>query len=72
VLLKPVKRIGDLKANAAEVLSKIAEDREPRVSTQNGEAKAALRDLARYRQTQETRALLKILTLGRRTWKWAA
>jgi len=45
VLLKPVKRIGDIKANAAEVLSKIAEDREPRVSTQNGEAKAALRDL---------------------------
>lgn len=59
-----VKPISYLKANAAEVLSKIAEDREPLVITQNGEAKAVLQDVASYEQTQETLALLKLLALG--------
>jgi len=49
-----VKPISYLKANAAEVLSKIAEDRQPLVITQNGEAKAVLQDVASYEQTQET------------------
>lgn len=59
-----VKPISYLKANAAEVLSKIAEDREPMVITQNGEAKAVLQDVASYEQTQETLALLKLMALG--------
>ena len=59
-----VKPISYLKANAAEVLSKLAEQREPLVITQNGEAKAVLQDVASYEQTQETLALLKILALG--------
>ncbi len=59
-----VKPISYLKANAAEVLSKIAEDREPLVITQNGEAKAVLQDVVSYEQTQETLALLKLLALG--------
>ena len=59
-----VKPISYLKAHAAEVLSKIAEDREPLVITQNGEAKAVLQDVASYEQTQETLALLKLLALG--------
>jgi prevent-host-death family protein len=61
---KQVKPISYLKANAAEVLNKIAEDREPLVITQNGEAKAVLQDVASYEQTQETLALLKLLALG--------
>ncbi|NMG67310.1 type II toxin-antitoxin system prevent-host-death family antitoxin [Azoarcus indigens] len=59
-----VKPISYLKANAAEVLSQLAERREPLVITQNGEAKAVLQDVASYEQTQETLALLKILALG--------
>ncbi|MBE5314462.1 MAG: type II toxin-antitoxin system Phd/YefM family antitoxin [Xanthomonadales bacterium] len=59
-----VKPISYLKANAAEVLSKIGEDREPLVITRNGEAKAVLQDVASYEQTQETLALLKLLALG--------
>jgi prevent-host-death family protein len=59
-----VKPISYLKANAAEVLSKIAESREPLVITQNGEAKAVLQDVASYEQTQETLALLKLMALG--------
>lgn len=59
-----VKPISYLKANAAEVLTHIAEQREPLVITQNGEAKAVLQDVASYEETQETLALLKILAMG--------
>jgi prevent-host-death family protein len=59
-----VKPISYLKANAAEVLKHLAEQREPLVITQNGEAKAVLQDVASFEETQETMALLKILALG--------
>ncbi|MEY4563610.1 MAG: hypothetical protein RLZZ618_2887 [Pseudomonadota bacterium] len=59
-----VKPISYLKANAAEVLTQLAECREPMVITQNGEAKAVLQDVASFEETQETLALLKILALG--------
>lgn len=59
-----VKPISYLKANAAEVLAKLAEQREPMVITQNGEAKAVLQDVVSFEETQETMALLKILALG--------
>ena len=61
-----VKPISYLKANAAEVLLQIAEQRQPLVITQNGEAKAVLQDLASYEETQESLALLKLLALGNR------
>ncbi|AKU11401.1 prevent-host-death family protein [Azoarcus sp. CIB] len=59
-----VKPISYLKANAAEVLTDLAERREPLIITQNGEAKAVLQDVASFEETQETLALLKILALG--------
>ena len=59
-----VRPISYLKANAAEVLKHLAEQREPMVITQNGEAKAVLQDVASFEETQETLALLKILALG--------
>ena len=59
-----VKPISYLKANAAEVLKNLAEQRLPMVITQNGEAKAVLQDVASFEETQETLALLKILALG--------
>ena len=59
-----VKPISYLKANAAEVLTQLAECREPLVITQNGEAKAVLQDVISFEETQETLALLKILALG--------
>ncbi len=61
-----VKPISYLKANAANVLAQLANEHEPVVITQNGEAKAVLQDIASYEQTQETLALLKILALGNR------
>jgi prevent-host-death family protein len=59
-----IKPISYLKANAAEVLQELTEQRKPLVITQNGEAKAVIQDVASYEETQETLALLKILALG--------
>jgi prevent-host-death family protein len=61
-----IKPISYLKANAAEVLHQLTEERKPLVITQNGEAKAVIQDIASYDETQETLALLKILALGNR------
>ncbi|MDZ4372274.1 MAG: type II toxin-antitoxin system Phd/YefM family antitoxin [Phenylobacterium sp.] len=59
-----VKPISYLKANAAEVLTKLREDGQPLIITQNGEAKAVLQDVASFEQQQESLALLKVLALG--------
>lgn len=61
-----IKPISYLKANAAEVLSQLAESRTPMIITQNGEAKAVIQDVASYEATQETLALLKVLALGQK------
>lgn len=61
-----IKPISYLKANAAEVLERLAENREPMLITQNGEARAVMQDVASYEATQEQLALLKILALGNR------
>lgn len=59
-----IKPISYLKANAADVLQQLEEQRRPLIITQNGEAKAVIQDVASYEETQETLALLKILALG--------
>ena len=59
-----VKSISYIKANAAEVLDRLSEEREPMLITQNGEARAVLQDVQTYEDTQETLALLKLLALG--------
>ena len=59
-----VKPISYLKANAAEMLATLGEQREPLVITRNGEAKAVLQDVASHEATQETLVLLKVLALG--------
>ena len=61
-----IKPVSYLKANAAEIVRELAEQRKPLVITQNGEAKAVIQDVASYEETQETIALLKILALGNR------
>ncbi|NHB92238.1 type II toxin-antitoxin system Phd/YefM family antitoxin [Photorhabdus cinerea] len=64
-----IKPISYLKANAATVMTTLAESRSPMIITQNGEAKAVIQDIASYEQTQETIALLKILALGQQQVK---
>lgn len=61
-----IKPISYVRSNAAEIIRELAEQREPLVITQNGEARAVMQDVATYEETQETMALLKILALGTR------
>ncbi len=61
-----IRPISYLKAHAAEVVRDLAEQREPMVITQNGEAKVVIQDIRSFEETQETLALLKILALGNR------
>lgn len=61
-----IKPISYLKANAAEIMRQLTEQREPMVITQNGEAKMVIQDVASYEEIQETMALLKILAIGNR------
>jgi prevent-host-death family protein len=59
-----IRPISYLKANAAEVLQELNDQRKPMIITQNGEAKAVIQDVESYEETQETLASLKILSLG--------
>jgi prevent-host-death family protein len=59
-----VKPISYLKAEAPEVIRGLSESGEPVVITVRGEAKAVLQDIARYEETEETLALLKMLALS--------
>jgi prevent-host-death family protein len=63
-LSSQIKPISYLKAHAAELVRNMADQGEPLVITQNGEAKAVMMGIESYEQTQETLALLKILALG--------
>ena len=65
-LSSQIRPISYLKAHAAEIVRNLAEQQEPLVITQNGEAKVVIQDIESYEQTQETMALLKILALGMR------
>jgi prevent-host-death family protein len=61
-----IKPISYLKAHAAEIVRNLSKQREPLVITQNGEAKVVIQGIESYEQTQQTIALLKILSLGMR------
>ena len=61
-----IKPISYLKAHAAEIVRNLSKQREPLVITQNGEAKVVIQDIESYEQTQQTIALLKMLSLGMR------
>ena len=61
-----IKPISYLKAHAAEIVRNLSKQQEPLVITQNGKAKVVIQDIESYEQTQQTIALLKILSLGTR------
>jgi prevent-host-death family protein len=60
-----VKPISYLKAHASEILRDVSSRQKTMVITQNGEAKAVLQDVRVFEQTQESLALLKILSMSR-------
>ena len=61
-----IKPISYLKAHAAEIVRNLSKQQEPLVITQNGEAKVVIQDIESYEKTQQTIALLKMLSLGMR------
>jgi len=61
-----IKPISYLKAHAAEIARGAADETDPLIITQNGEARLVVQGVESYEQTQETLALLKILALGTR------
>ena len=63
-LSNQIRPISYLKAHAAEIVRNLPKQQEPLVITQNGEAKVVIQDIKSYEQTQQTIALLKILSLG--------
>ncbi len=65
-LSSQIRPISYLKAHAAEIVRNLSEQQEPLVITQNGEAKVVIQDIESYEKTQQTIALLKILSLGLR------
>ncbi|MEE8540481.1 MAG: type II toxin-antitoxin system Phd/YefM family antitoxin [Desulfobacterales bacterium] len=63
-LSSQIRPISYLKAHAAEIVRNLAKQQEPLIITQNGKAKVVIQDIESYEQTQQTIALLKILSLG--------
>lgn len=57
-----IKPISYVKAHAAELLDRIAREREPIIITQNGEAKAVLVDVRSYEEDQERMAMLRVMS----------
>ena len=62
-----IKPISYLKANAGRLIRDLFIHRGTVVITQNGEAKAIVQDIATYEHTQESLALLKVLTQSRKS-----
>ena len=62
-----IKPISYLKTNAGRLIRDLFIHRGTVVITQNGEARAIVQDIATYEQTQESLALLKVLTQSRKS-----
>lgn len=57
-----IKPISYVKAHAAELLDRIAREREPIIITQNGEAKAVLMDIRSFEENEERMAMLQVMS----------
>jgi len=66
-LIASVRPISHFKSHASEVIREVMATHNPVVITLNGEAKAIIRDIRDYEQDRETIALLKILSLSRKS-----
>jgi prevent-host-death family protein len=63
-LSESIRSISYLKAHAAEIIEDANKNQKTFVITQNGDAKVVVQDIKAYEKTQETLALLKILSMG--------
>jgi prevent-host-death family protein len=68
-LSESIKPISYLKAHASEIVNDVNKNGKTMVITQNGEAKVVVLDIKEYEKTQETLALLKILSMSQESAK---
>lgn len=68
-LAENIRPITYLKTSAAEIVKEFAENPEPIIITQNGEAKMVVMDIHEYEKQQQTFALLKLLAFGRKEFQ---
>jgi len=66
-LSESIKPISYLKAHASEIFRDVTNNKKTMVITQNGEAKVVLQDVKVYEEMQESLALLKILSLSKKS-----
>jgi prevent-host-death family protein len=65
-LSQNIKPISYLKANAAKLAEELKANGAPYLITQNGEAAMVVLSVQEYEQTQETMAMLKMLTQSKK------
>ena len=58
--------ISDLRQDAAAILKRVSNTREPVIITQRGRASAVLLSIDAYKETEEERQILKVLARGDR------
>ena len=68
-LAEQIKPITYLKTSAAEIVKEFADNPQPIIITQNGEAKMVVMDIVEYEKQQEIMALLKLLALGKKEFQ---
>lgn len=68
-LSESIKPISYLKAHASEIVNDLNKNGKTMVITQNGEAKVVVQDIKEFEKTQETMALLKILSMSQESIK---
>jgi PHD/YefM family antitoxin component YafN of YafNO toxin-antitoxin module len=66
-LSKRIKPISYLKAHAARIIRELSTSRGTMVITEHGQARAVVQDIDSYEQTQESLAMLKLLSQSQRS-----
>ncbi len=68
-LSEAIKPISYLKGDANVILSELHSSHQPVIVTQDGQAKAVLQDIETYEDTQESIAILKMLSMSNQSKK---
>jgi prevent-host-death family protein len=63
-ITEDIKPVTYVKTRAAELLSRLAENRRPVVITQNGEPRGVLLDVESYQELKDATLLLKLIAQG--------
>jgi prevent-host-death family protein len=68
-LSEQIKPISYLKSHAADIVKGFSDNPESIIITQNGEAKMVVMAIEAYERQQDTMALLKLLSLGKKEFQ---